>query len=216
MLILLRILFTGAFIYDLVKADESAGGPLRAGDLTPAFYLATTVILAILTAMVWAPLVGEHMAGPFGRLFTEGKGVAEDDFVSRLIRRLHARGHRKTALFFCFIQGLNRPWLPGPFIIGLKNSRPGSWLEKVFAREVLRFDNVQHCMLACEALERQGIHPPLDQHPELKVLMAGKERGASPDAPPVPVPKAPAPPSPKRNPRIRLFETGSRQGPEKG
>ena len=72
--------------------------------------------------------------------------------------------------------------MPSAFVIGLKNARPGSWLEKVFAREVFRFHNTQHCIQAYLALKRHGIDPRPHPNQEINVALLSLDRPDRPEA----------------------------------
>jgi hypothetical protein len=96
--------------------------------------MALAVFIGIANAIVWAPLVGRLMADPLTGAFTSGN---PGDFRNNLLQfahKLSLRRHRRTALLFAFLEGVRHPDLPGAFIVGLNNARPGSWLERVFAR----------------------------------------------------------------------------------
>jgi hypothetical protein len=77
----------------------------------------------------------------------------------------------------------------------------------VFALEVFRFDNFQHCMLAFQVLERHGIDPRPHQNPEVNIILASLDRPVRPEAEVLPIPEAPPPPPLKRDRRIKLFAT---------
>ena len=207
MLILLRILFGAGLAYGFHKAVENAAAAPDTGDLTNAFYLGFSVIMAIANAVVWAPYFGEKLSDPLTSVITRGNFADRKNHLLRLIRRLDARGSRRLASFLCFLEGVRHPDWPTAFVIGLKNSRPGSWLEKVYALEVFRFDNAQHCMEAYHALKRHGIDPRPHPNPEVSMVLISLEHEVRPDPEKVVVPPAPEPPPLKRDSRIRLFES---------
>jgi hypothetical protein len=91
----------------------------------------------------------------------------------------------------------------------LKNARPGSWLEKVYALELFKFDNAQHCMMAYQALRRRGIDPGPHHNPEVTMVLLTLDREVRPAPEPIPVPPAAPAPPPKRDRRIRLFATAN-------
>lgn len=207
MLILLRILFGAGLVYGFRKAIENAEAAPDTGDLTNAFYLAFSVIMAIANAVVWAPYLGEKLSDPLTSVITKGNFADRKNHLLRLIRRLDTRGFRRLTSFLCFLEGVRHPDWPTAFVIGLKNSRPGSWLEKVYALEVFRFDNAKHCMDAYHALKRHGIDPRPHHNPEISLVLISLEHGVRPDPEKVVVPPAPEPPPLKRDTRIRLFES---------
>jgi hypothetical protein len=206
MLGILRVIFGGALLYELVQGVRSAPGTDQAGDLTGAFYLAICVGLAILNAIVWAPYLGAKVSGPLTGMMTESTYVERFNWVLRWIRWFDARDLRRATAWLCFWEGVRHPKAPTAFVIGLKNARPGSWLEKVYAREVFRFNNTQHAVEAYVALKRHGIDPRPHPSQEVNLLLMSMERPPRPEAEVVPVPAAPKPTLPKRNKRIRLFK----------
>lgn len=216
MLVLLRIVFGLALLYALVEGARRAPGTGEAGDLTGAAYLAVCVVLGILNAMVWAPYLGAKVAGPLTGMFTGGEYVERTNWVMRLIRRCDARGWRRLTVILSFWEAVRHPSSPAPYVTGFKNARPGSWLEKVFAREVFRFNNTQNCVEAYLALKRHGITPRPHPSQEVNMVLLSLERPPRPDAEKVSVPSAPPPPALHRNPRIRLFKTPGADSAEPG
>jgi hypothetical protein len=71
---------------------------------------------------------------------------------------------------------VRHPWRPAPFVIGMKNARPGSWLEHVYAREVYRFTNVDNCVRAYQVLRRHGRTPGPHARDEVNRLTAALEK----------------------------------------
>ena len=63
-MVLLRIIFTSAFIYCAVQARDNARDNLMSGDLANAFWVGAAVIAAIACAIVWAPYIGGKVAEP--------------------------------------------------------------------------------------------------------------------------------------------------------
>src|ERR1043165_5476518 len=109
MLVLLRVIFGAAFVYEIVQGARSAPGTSEAGDLTGAFYLAVCVGLAILNALVWAPYLGAKVSGPLTHTITESTYIERVNWVSRILRWLDARQYRQAALFFAFWEGVRHP-----------------------------------------------------------------------------------------------------------
>lgn len=206
-LVFLRILFGAGLAYGFYKARENALAAPETGDLTNAFYLACCVVLAIANAVVWAPYVGDKLSDPVTGAITRSTYVERNYHLLRLIQWLDARGLRRWALVLSFAEGVHRPDWPTAFFIGLKNAKPGSWLEKVFALEVFRFDNFQHCMHAFKALRQHGIDPRPHHNPEVNIILASLDRQVRPEVEVLPIPEAPPPPPLKRDRRIKLFES---------
>jgi len=132
--------------------------------------------------------------------------VERPNYFLRLIRWLDNRGARSLTRWFCFIEGVRHPSQPSQFIIGLNNARPGSWLEKVYAREVFRFNHVQNCIQAYHTLRRHGIDPRPHGNPEVNIVLMSLEREVRPAPEALVLPKAENLAHPLRNPGIKLFE----------
>lgn len=206
MLILLRIVFGAALLYEMMEGVRSAPETGEAGDLTGAFYMAVCVGLGILNAVVWAPYLGDKVSGPLTTVMTGSAYVERTNWVLRFIRWLDARGYRRAVACFCFWEGVRHPSAPAAFVVGLKNARPGSWLEKVYAREVFRFNNTQNSVQAYLALKRHGIDPRPHPSQEVNIMLLSLERPSKPEATRLDVPAAPPPAALQRNPKIRLFK----------
>jgi hypothetical protein len=204
MLILLRILFTGLFVYCVAQARDNARTNLAGGDLNNAFWVGTGVILAIACAIVWAPFLGAKVADPLtGGLVNSPPLETKNGFL-QLIRWCDKKNRSFFVRWLCFIEGVRAPWLPIPYVLGLKNSRPGSWLEKVYALEVFKFNNAENCIAAFRALERHGIDPRPHPSPDVNVVLMSLERATAPDPAKLDVTPAPPPPKLQRDDRIRL------------
>jgi hypothetical protein len=162
--------------------------------------------LAVLNALVWAPYLGAKVSGPLTHTITESTYVERTNWILRILRWLEARRWRRATLFFAFWEGVRHPSWPGAFVIGMRNARPGSWLEKVFAREVFRFNNTQHCVQAYLVLKRHGLDPRPHPNQEINIVLLSLDRPPRPEAEVVEVPVADKAPPLKRNPQIRLFK----------
>ncbi len=205
-LITLRILFGAGLTYGFMKVCLNAQAAPQTGDLANAFYLAICVALAMANAVVWAPFFADRLSGPLTDVITRSTYVAPKHSLLRLIHWLENHGLRRLTLLLCFLEGIRHPNRPAAFVIGLNNARTGSWLEKVYARQVFRFDNARHCMQAFAALRRHGIDPRPHHNTEVNFVLLSLDRQAKPAADSVVIPPAvPAPPL-KRDPRIKLFE----------
>ncbi|MBM3883867.1 MAG: hypothetical protein FJ387_29880 [Verrucomicrobia bacterium] len=212
MLTIVRILMTVALGYGVYRAAENARLDPEAGDLTNAFWLSYCVVVGFVTALTWAPLIAERVAEPMTSALTDGAVVKEQNHLMRWIRRLEGRGQRWLVRWLCFVEGVRHPWLPAQFVTGMNNARPGSWLERVFAREVYRFNNTRHCVQAYQVLKRHGLTPPLHPNNEINLVLLSIEKEIRPPAPPLAVPPG-EPPSPvRRNVRIKLFAGAETRG----
>jgi len=208
MLILLRIIFTGAFLYCAVQARDNARNNLAAGDMESAFWIGLAVLVAIACAIVWAPYLGAKVADPLAGGMVNTPFVERKNYLMQLVRWLDKRGNHPALIrWLCFIEGVRAPWLPTAFYLGLLNSKEGSWLEKVYAREVFRFNNAEHCAEAFRALRRHGIDPRPHASPDVNIVLMSLERVIAPVPAALAVPAAPPPPPIQRDGRIRLGNT---------
>ena len=128
-----------------------------------------------------------------------------------MTRWLNNRGHRKLTVLFSFLEEIHKPNHPTAFIIGLKNARPSSWFEKVFAREVYRFENIQNCVHAYSTLQRHGIDPGFHPKQEINLVLRSLNRTARPDPEKLEIPPAEPAPLLRRNLRVRLFKGADRE-----
>jgi hypothetical protein len=214
MLIVLRIIFGAALFYEMTQGARSAPGAGAVGDMTGPFYMVICVVLALLNAVVWAPYLGAKLSAPLTGVLTEGTYIERSNWLLRLIAWLENRQYRRAVVACCFWEGVRHPDLPAAFVLGLRNSRAGSWFEKVYAREVFRFSNSQNCVQAFQALKRHGIDPRPHPSQEVNVALMSVDRAPRPEAQILPIPPAAQPEPPKRNPRIRLFNSADTQSTE--
>lgn len=204
MLVLLRIIFTGAFFYCVVQARKDIGRPVAADDLSNAFWLAVGVLVGLAAAATWAPFLGAKVADPLTGGWTESPLEQSKNRLLQAIRWCDKRHKARLVRWLCFLEGIRAPWLPTAFILGLKNSRPGSWLEKVYAREVFRFNNSENCVAAFQALQRHGIDPGIHPSPDVNLALVSLDRRTAPERPVLEVPPAPPPAPVGRDKRIRI------------
>ena len=211
MLIILRILITGSMVYVFGQMRDQGLGTNISGDLTQAFYMGMVLVLAILMAAVWAPYLGEKIANPITGEMTCGSYSLHRRWLPRIIQWFDTHRWKRMALICCILEGLDNPDFQVPFITGLRQTRTGSWWEKVFALEVFRFGNAQNSLKAADIL-RDRHQIDLDKHDLASITMAlrKRERVAAPPRAPKPLPKAPLTEKPKRNQRIRLFTDNSK------
>lgn len=212
LLLLLRIVLSGAFVWLLWSASTEASANLSA-DVVNAGRFALAIVVGFGAALTWAPVLGEEIAGPVTGLMSDGS-VAQINFrLVRWARNCQGRGWRRLALLLAFVEGVRRPNLPAAFVVGMRCARPGSWLELAFAREVWRFNNVANCVRAYDILvlhhdRRPRAHPV----PEVNLALLAHTRPVPTPAEVLPVPSAPPPPPLERNERIRLFAGAPRGG----
>lgn len=204
MLVLLRIIFTGGFIYCVAQARKEAGQATAPDDLSNAFWLAMGVIVGLACAATWAPFLGAKVADPLTGGWTESPMQERKNYLLQLIRWGDKRAKHRLVRWLCFFEGIRAPWLPTAFILGLKNAQPSSWLEKIYATEVYRFNNSENCVQAFRVLQRHGVDPGIHPTPEVNVALASKDRQIAPDPAKLQVPPAPPPQRVARDKRIRL------------
>jgi hypothetical protein len=207
MLVVLRILFGAGLAFGFIKVCLNARTASDTGDLTNAFYLGVCVLLAVANAAVWAPFVGDAISRPLTSVFTKSTYVDRRNLLLAVIHRLENHRLPRLTALVCFLEAIRHPRQPAAFVIGLKNARPGSWLEKVYALEVFKFSNARNCALAYRALRRRGIDPRPHFDPEVNMALASLEREVGPAPEAIALPPAPPAPPLKRDPRIKLFDT---------
>ncbi len=205
MLVILRILFSGAFVYCVMQARDNARLHLESGDMSNAFWVACGVLTAIASAIVWAPYFGAKVADPLTGGMVNSPFIERKNYLLQFIRWLDKKKkHPGLLRWLCFIEGVRAPWLPTAFAIGLTHTREGSWLEKVYAREVFKFNNAENCLKAFRALQRHGIDPRPHANPDVNMVLLSLDRSVAPEPDKVSVPPAPPAPPVQRDPRIRI------------
>jgi len=204
-LLILRIVLTGTFVIVLFRASEESSANLN-NDITNAGWFALAVIAGFAASLTWAPLLGEMVAGPVTGLLKDGSPSQDNSWRLRWIRHFEARGWRRLTVALAFVEGVLEPNLPAAFVIGMQNARPCSWLERVFAREVWRFNHVSNCVRAHDILAlRHDRRPEVHPVPEVNLALLAHLRVPPPAPDPVNLPPAPPPPPLKRRRSIRLF-----------
>jgi hypothetical protein len=204
MLVLLRIIFTGAFIYCVIQARDNARTNLASGDMESAFWVSAGVLAALASAIAWAPYLGGKVADPLTTGMVNSEYRERKNFLMQLIRWCDKKGHAGWVRWLCFVEAVRAPWLPTAYSLGLANAREGSWLEKVYAREVFKFNNAEQCMKAFRVLQRHGIDPRPHSSPDVNVVLLSVDRSVAPDPQKLDVPQAPPPPAVERDHRIKL------------
>jgi hypothetical protein len=205
MIAVIRVLITGVFLYFLVQ--EAKDYP-RLSDLNLLFLAAYALVGGVFVAIWWVPVVGTALSEPFTSTFTEeAVHPSSSNTLVRLIHRLQARHHHRLALMICFLEGLRYPDLPHPPLLALRSVKPGSYLERCFAREVYRYHNVQNCLHACLILvDRHGLTPPPHPVPEVRLALLQSQRGPTPEPTTLVLSPKTKPAGLKRNREIVLFD----------
>lgn len=216
MLVLFRVFFTVLFLWLLARAGRDASANLN-DDVNNAGLFALSVVVGIAAGATWAPVLGRAVAGPMTGLLTDGTVSEDRTWLIRFARRCEARGSRRLALMAAFAEGVRHPNLPAAFVVGMNNAKAGSWLEKVFAREVWTFNHVANCVRAHEILRlRHNEDPGTHEQAEVNLSLMSHLKEPLPELEPLAVPEAPPAPLPKRNARIRLFGSGADNSGGKG
>lgn len=205
MINLLRIVVSGFWLYLIAKAAENARVDLPGGDLTNAYYLAGVLIVGLLMGALWTPYIAEGLCGNLTNTFTEGAVELPERPLRRFRERAQKKGNRRTLVFACVLEAIFHPNLPSGYLIGMRNAKRGSWLEKMFAREVYRFDNQQNCVEAKEVLQRHGLGVGRHWSEEINLgILAGRKRNR-PAPPTLSLPQVSHTLNSRRNPKIQLF-----------
>ena len=198
--LLLTVGFAGSFYRTAVRSSVESGGDM-------VILLAYGLCGAMALALLWAPVIGDKLSDPLTSVLTQETSLPQPaNTLLQWIGWLQRRGWHRAALACVFIEGLRHPDLPQAAWLGLHSARPGSYLEKCFAREVYGFNNIQHCLAAYRILrDRHGVAPPWHRHPEVNLAVAGLNRVSPPEPARVRVVPFPLPALPARDPRIKLF-----------
>ena len=199
-----RIIATLLYLWFVGRETHGLSGntsPLMAG-----WVIIELVLLGLVTVTMWVPVVGEQLSNPLTFSLVNETSVPRTNRVVRWIHRCQARGWHRLALMWCLWEGLCKPRLPHPALLGIKSARHGSSLEKWLAREIYRHNNLQNCLTAWKILrEHHQETPPPHVNPEVTLALMQLQRRPSPEHPPVPVPHRPQPAALARNPHIKLF-----------
>jgi len=204
-LILVRIPLTVLFAWSLTKAvlryPELSGGDM-------VFLLGYALAGSVVMAILWAPVIGEKLSDPLTTTMTQETSLPpQTNTLVQWIGLLQRRGYHRPALLLVFMEGIRHPDQPQPALLGLRSARPGSFLEKCFAKEVYKFNNVQNCLHAYKVLtQRHRFTPPVHKHPEVNLAIMNLNREPAPEPATLQIKPAEALTPPERNPRIKLFE----------
>ena len=204
MLVVLRIFFGALMYWAFKEARMNAQINPTSGDLANAYWVAVIVILGIANSAVWAPYFGEKLADPLTGGTIDSEYKEPKNILLKLIRICEKHRLRSLVTFLCFIEGVRAPYLPLAFVIGMNNARPGSWLERIYAREVFKFNNAQNCLRAFKILKGHGIDPRPHAMPGVNLVLYSSEHEVRASPPPLDVPEAPPPPKLERNDRIDI------------
>lgn len=201
---LMRLLLTAGYAWLVYHRARDLAGT---SPLWGAWVIIELSVTGIVIAILWAPVLGEKVSGSLTSTLVEDTGIIPRNRLVAWITRLQARGWYRAALLFCFCEGLRKPDAIHPALLGLQCVRPGSVLEKAFAREVFRFNHVKHTVKAWQILrDRHAYDPPPHPCPEVEMVLRRLRQTPSAPQAPVALPKSPIPVRLARNSSIRLFD----------
>lgn len=209
MLTLLRIFFTGAWIFVFLLARQNAIDHPNNGDLANAFYLAVIVAIGLAVGAVWTPYFADVLCGPLLGTISDSPRFTDNSNVRRLTDWALRHGYRRLVLLLCVVDGLFHPDSPKPFLTGMKQARPGSWLERIFAWEVFRFENAENCAEAEKVLARHGVKPGRHWSVSINYLLTQRKMILRPPAEIIALPRQNTAVPVRRNPKIKLFRRAS-------
>src|SRR5512133_855610 len=179
-MLFIRIPLTLLFAYSLVKMTMRSS-EISGGDIV--MLLGYGLLGGVVLAVLWAPVIGEKLSDPLTSVITQETSLPPH--TNRLVKWIHSlqrRGYHRPALVLVFVEGIRHPDLPQAALLGLRSSRPGSLLERWFAREVYRFNNVQNCLHAYKVLtERHRTTPPVHAQPEVNLAILNLTRERPPE-----------------------------------
>jgi hypothetical protein len=137
---------------------------------------------AVLLAILWAPVISRNLSNTLRSIINSETSLPPDtNHLVQRIRWLQRRGWHCPAMLFVFIERVRHPNRPQAAVLGLRSARPGSFLERRFAREVFKFSNIQNCLYAYRVLtERHGI-TPLHRYPEINLAISTLTREPRPE-----------------------------------
>jgi hypothetical protein len=204
MWVVLRILFGVLMFLAFKEARMNAQSNPMYGDLSNAFWVAVVLILGMANGIVWTPFFASKISDPLTGGTIDSEFKDDKSLLMRVARWCDSRGYRLVARWVCFVEAARRPWLPAPYVVGLANSEMGSWLEKVYATEVFKFNNAQNCLIAYETLKRHGIDPRPHANPGVNLVLVSQERELKPTPETIEAPTAPPAPAIQRDKRIKL------------
>jgi hypothetical protein len=208
LIIIARVVITGLWIWAGFKIAGSGADGATVGSQATLFYLSIILLLTLPMAVVWTPYLVEGLFGSLADSMNDDHADPEKLRLARWIRRAEARKRRRLVVLLCWWEGVMvHPNLQRPFFTGMKHAKPGSFLERFFAQEVLRFGDSRNVMQALNVLDHHGIKPKSHWSESITEMMRFRKLRVKPAPPAMPVPKTDAPAAPKRNPRIKLFSS---------
>lgn len=180
MMTLLRIILTGALLSSLYGAEAYAHAHPAGNGGMDALFLAVAMVIALPTSIVWTPVFADIIFGGILDALNDGAFIDTERQLPKWIERAAARKWHHLTAWLCFLETMEHPELPDAFVIGMEHATPGSWLERLFAREVYRSNRVPHCIKAATILEQHGINPSTHINGEINLLLFGRGKKLTP------------------------------------
>src|SRR5262245_55618639 len=109
MMILLRILVTGAWLGCFVAAARCAGS--ASGDIQAIGYMVIGIFLGIAMSAVWTPVIAEFLCGSLDVL-DDCTYVESKSRLNGLITWATKKKYYSLLVFLCLLKGFLRPELP--------------------------------------------------------------------------------------------------------
>lgn len=202
--VFLRTLVTGLIVWVLMQGADAVAQASPGKPFPGVQYVLAALVLAWMAGFLWAPWVGECLAGTLTSELTQADPLPDERRIPRWIRAAEGRKWRRLVLWLCLLEILRRPRRPAVWRTGLKHAREGTWLQAWFARGVYRFQNAFDCLDAYEVLKRHGKNVPPHPVPEVERRLLLMRTEPPPERVPMPLPQAPQVQSLRRDSRIQL------------
>lgn len=211
MILLSRILLTGLWLWVGLQIPLSGAEGATVDSQLTLYYFAFLLLLTLPLAAVWTPYIVEGLFGQLASSLCDDHADSERLLLARWIRMAEVRGRRRWVVFLCWWEAVMvHPNLQRPFFVGMKHAKRGSWLERFFAEEVMRFGDSRHVLEAVEVLDRHGVRHRTHWSSHITEMLRFKGRKTKRAPRPMALPQAASAAAPKRNPRIKLFASADR------
>lgn len=206
MINLLRLGFGAWMVWAVLGAIELSHGTglTRASMGLVGVSALELMLLGIANAVLWTPVIGRAIAEPVAGNFTRSSPSWERSRIYKTIMRLERQKRHLMASWVAWFTGIFKPMEPEVFYVGLQNARPGSYLQRHFARKVYGFMNARRCLEAFSILKSLGCEPPKHREQSINSIILAFDKPGSNPVEKVFVPNLPPPTELVRNPRISL------------
>lgn len=206
MLVLLRIIFGVGMLYAIQFAvDTSHETPLSHTNVQHVTIpMVILLFLGVANAIVWAPVVGNMIASPIAGSFTRSSFSWKRSRLYKHLLKLEARKKFNQVAWNAYFSGWFRSREPELFYMGMKNARPGGFLQKYFAYKVYGFLHGIRCLEAYFILSSLGENPPKHREQSINALIIAATKTRSKSNERVNVPCVPPAQELIRNEKISL------------